>query len=229
MWKFRNRVAKQAHDDALNQAHHGAVRHAGLSATVISAFALLFSGYSFYESVLRSPALEIYVPPRIAYTDPDRPDSPFEVFILPLTLANDGARSGTVLSIDLEVTNPRTQLTKKFYSARVGPRGVRPVQAFAPISLACKDSHSQAVQFFPRADETIPRILDFEAGSYKLRLTLNATKTGRAYGPFAARVKPLEFEMQIGKLDYRNFAQFGTVPMWSKDYKPATTSDAPPQ
>ncbi len=225
MWKFRNRVAKQAQDDALNQVHQGvAGRHAGLSATLLSAFALLFSGYSFYESVVRAPSLEIYVPPRIAYTDPDRPESPFEVFVLPLTLANDGARSGTILSIDLEVTNPRTRKTKKFYSARIGPWGIQPINAYAPISLAGRGSVSHAVQFFPREDETIPRILDLEAGTYQFRLTLNATKTGRGYGPFAAKTKPLRFEMQNGNLDYRNFTQIGTMPMWAKDYKPATTT-----
>ncbi|MGH1418687.1 MAG: hypothetical protein ACRBCJ_07500 [Hyphomicrobiaceae bacterium] len=228
MWKFRNRVAKQAQEDALNQVQHGgAGRHAGRSATLLSAFALLFSGYSFYESVLRAPLLEIYVPPRIAYTDPDRPDSPFEVFIVPLTLANDGARSGTILSIDLEVTNPRTRKTKKFYSARLGPWGIQPIQAYAPISLAGRGSVSHAVQFFPRENETIPRIMDLEAGNYEFHLTLNATKTGRSYGPFAAKTKSLKFEMKSGNLDYRNFTQTGTMPMWSADYRPATTSDKP--
>lgn len=227
MFKSRHRAAQQVQDDAVMHVHQRAGGQGAMFASLLSAFALLFSGYSFYESVMRAPELEIYVPPRIAYTDPDRPESPFEVFVVPLTLANDGARSGTVLSIDLEVTNPRTRKTKKFYSARVGAWGDERGQAFAPISLSGKASVSQDVQFYPRADETIERILDFEAGSYQLRLTLNATKTGRGYGPFAAKVKPLQFEMQIGKLDYRNFAGSGTLPMWSKDYKPATTVDAP--
>ena len=88
---------RRLQEEVLEHIHH---RGGGRLATIISALALAFSGYSFYEAVLRAPELAIYVPPRIAYTDPDRPDSPFEVFIIPVTLANDGARSGTVLSLD---------------------------------------------------------------------------------------------------------------------------------
>ncbi len=226
MWKRKYDPAGQAQNDALVQAHQGG--GGGRYATVISAFALLFSGYSFYESVLKSSQLEIFVPPRIEYTDPDRPESPFEVFVLPITLTNDGARTGTVLSIDLEVTNPRTKQTKKFYSARIGPWGQEPIKAFAPVSLTGREASSQAVQFFPRADEKIARILDFEAGDYRLKLLLNTTQNDGALGKLFGGVKPLEFEMQIGKLDYRFFTGSNTVPMWSKNYKPvATTSTGP--
>lgn len=85
---------QRARDDALATARDS-YRTGGAFTTVISAFALAFSGFSFYESVLKAPNLALYVPPQIAYTDPDRPDSPLEVFIVPLTLANDGARTGT--------------------------------------------------------------------------------------------------------------------------------------
>lgn len=64
--------------------------------TLMSVMALLFSGYSLYESALRAPQLSIFVAPRIDYTDPDRPEAVREVFIVPLTIANDGARPATV-------------------------------------------------------------------------------------------------------------------------------------
>src|SRR4030081_3015979 len=60
--------------------------------TLMSLVALMFSGYSLYESALRAPQLSIFVAPRIDYTDPDRPEAVREVFILPLTIANDGAQ-----------------------------------------------------------------------------------------------------------------------------------------
>jgi hypothetical protein len=34
----------------------------------------------------------------------------------------------------------------------------------------------------------------------------------------------LEFEMQIGKLDYRNFNGNGVMEMWAADYRPAATA-----
>ena len=223
IWKAGKRTETQARDDALETARGGGIS-GNAAATIVSLFALVFSGYSFYESVLRAPALSVFVPPQIAYTDPDRPDSPFEVFILPITLANDGAQTGTVLSVDLEVTNPRTKLTKKFYAAHEGPWGVQPEKAFAPVSLAGKASHSAALQFFPRMKETIPRILDFEPGNYTFRLTLNtAAPKGDSLLNLPTKVKPLVFEMQIGKLDYRNFNNIGTMAMWAADYKPAAS------
>src|SRR5262245_66648847 len=80
-----------------------------------SIVALLFSGYTLYESSLRGARLSIFVAPRIEYTDPDRPEDVREVFILPITVANDGARTGTLLALNLEVSNPRTGRKKMFY------------------------------------------------------------------------------------------------------------------
>lgn len=222
-WLGGKRTAALAQEDALEQAR-GAALGGGLLATLISAFALVFSAYSFYESVLRAPELGVYVPPRIDYSDPDSPDSPFEVFVLPLTILNDGARTGTVLSIDLEVRNPRRNEVKRFYAARFGTWGAQPLQPFTPISLAGKDSFSQALQFLPRSGEDVARILDLEAGTYSFRLILNVAATG-ADNFFAPKTRPLEFEMQIDQLDYRNFSQTGTMAMWAKDYRSVSSND----
>ncbi len=226
MWKGGRRTADQARHDASELAHgHGL--SGGLVATVISAAALLFSGYSFYESVLRAPQLAIYVPPQISYTDPDRPDSPFEVFIMPITLANDGARSGTVLSIDLEVKNSRTGQSKMFYAAQLGSWGETPVKPFAPVSLSGKAAYSQALQFFPRNGEQVARILDLEPGRYTFTLTLNTAAAGGGtvmdLVDMGGKVRPLQFEMHGGKMDYRNFSGKGVMGMWAADYKPASS------
>ena len=124
---FGRNKADQFINEAVDQARGASeISHAGLFATIISAFALMFSGYSFYETVVRSADFAAYVPPRIAYTDPNSPEHPFEVFIVPLTLANDGARTGTVLSIDLLVTNPRTKQDQKVLRGASGHLGARP-------------------------------------------------------------------------------------------------------
>jgi hypothetical protein len=195
-----------------------------LLATAFSATALLFSGYSLYESVMKSPQLAIFVPPRIDYTDPDRPESPFEVFVIPLTIINDGARSSTVNAINLEVTNPRTKQTKRFYAARVGTWGETPAKPYAPIALAGKASQSQAVQFFPRNGDTLPRILDLEAGGYTMKITLDAAAV-RSFWFVQPEPVSLTFERQIGKLDYRYFQGTGTMEMWAADYRAASSRD----
>jgi len=186
---------------------------------LVSLIALLFSAYSLYEASLRAPRLSIFVAPRIDYTDPDRPENVREVFILPITMANDGARTGTLLALSLEVVNPRTGQKKMFYSARLGAWGETPLRPFAPVVLAGRATFSQAVQFEPRKGETVPRILDLEAGTYKFKLT---AETAAAQGPSGFRAggaPPLEFEMQIERLDYRRFQGTGTMEMWVTDYQ----------
>ncbi len=185
--------------------------------TVMSTVALLFSAYSLYESSLRGPQLSVHVAPRIDYTDPDRPTAVREVFVLPLTLANDGARGATVLGINLEVTNPRTKQSKIFYAARLGSWGETPLKPFAPVVLSGKAIYSQALQFEPRPGETVPTILDQTGGDYTFKLTLDNTATGEGGAP-------LQFEMRIGELDYRNFQGTGTMAMWAPSFRPPTNA-----
>lgn len=221
MWPQGKRTAQRAHDDAMDEALGRNNTGGGLLATFISALALLFSGYTFYESVLRSPELGVFVPPRIDYTDPDRPDNPFEVFIIPLTLANDGARTGTVLSIDLTVTNLRSNEKKRFHAAQLGSWGEQPPKPFAPVSLSGRTSYSQAVQFFPRVGESVARILDLEPGRYRFELEPRTANTKAAQLLPTPKVEALVFERQIGQLDYRNFSGTGTMAMWDADYRPS--------
>jgi hypothetical protein len=223
MGLFRRNKSDQFINEAVDQAREASLSQGGLLATFISAFALLFSGYSFYETVVRSADLAIYVPPRMAYTDPNSPEHPLEVFVIPLTLANDGARTGTVLSIDLAVTNPRTNKTKLFYAAHLGPWGYAPQKPFMPIALSGKTSYSRSIQFIPRAGEKISRILDLEPGDYRFEMRLNTATPDNALPFLKAKIHPLRFTMQSGKMDYRRFNKTGTQAMWSKNLRPAKT------
>jgi len=190
---------------------------AKLAPTLASVVALLFSAYTLYESTLRGARLSIFVAPRIDYTDPDRPEDVREVFILPITVANEGARTGTLLALNLEVTNPRTGQKKMFYAARLGTWGEAPLRPFAPVVLAGRAIFSHPVQFEPRKGETVARILDLEAGKYNFKLTVeNVASTGGLGGGGAV---PLEFEMQNERLDYRRFQGTGTMEMWAADYQ----------
>ncbi|MEO1281167.1 MAG: hypothetical protein AAFV69_05465 [Pseudomonadota bacterium] len=222
MWRHRKRAIDQIHDDTAEQARAGRYGGGGGSAfaTIISAFALAFSGYSFYESVLRAPELAVFAPPRIDYTDPDRPDNPFEVFVIPLTMANDGARAATILSVDLKVTNKRSLESKQFYAAQLGTWRTEPRKPFAPVVLSGKASFSETVQFLPRNGETVARILDLEPGTYDFEVTLNTGGVTQPWPLTAPPIKPLTFTRKIGQMDYRNFTGAGTMAMWSPDYKP---------
>ena len=237
MWPSQRRAGHQASSEALE--HAGAASHrGGAGPTLISAFALIFSGFSFYESVVKAPNISLFVPPQIAYVDPDRPDSPLEVFIIPLTLANNGARSGTVLSIDLSVTNKRTSQTKHFYSAQIGqwttktraqsapltPTG----EPYAPVALAGRAAYSGAIQFFPRDGETVPRILDLEPGDYSFEITINLAAVAQPRWFPSSEPQPLRFDMKAGRMDYRNFLAGATLPLWSPGHRPTSSNDTQP-
>jgi hypothetical protein len=186
--------------------------------TFMSTVALLVSAYSFYESSLKGADLSIFVAPRIDYTDPDRPEAVREIFIMPVTIANEGARAATVMSVNLEVVNPRTKQSKTFYAARLGSWGETPLKPFAPAVVTGKSTYSQALQFEPRVGEAVPRILDLEAGGYTFKLSLDVAGGGLGSGSGTS----LQFEMQTGQMDYRMFNGIGTMGMWSPNYRPAT-------
>ena len=141
---------------------------------------------------------------------------------MPLTIANDGARPATVQAINLEVVNSRTNQSKAFYAARLGSWGEMPLKPFTPAVLAGRATYSQALQFEPRVGETVARIIDLEPGRYTFTLTLDvAAAHGSWFVP--GSVAPLQFEMQIGQLDYRYFQGTGTMEMWAPNYRPPTS------
>ncbi len=118
----------------------------GRVASLLSAFALAFSGLSFYESVMKTAALEVYVPPVIHYARDQGGD--VELFAVPLTIVNSGARTGTALTMQLEVENLNPEApvkTKRFYSAYIGdhsPKDDAENRSFAPLSLAGRTTFS---------------------------------------------------------------------------------------
>jgi hypothetical protein len=65
----------------------------------------------------------------------------------------------------------------------------------------------------------VPRILDQEAGNYAFKLMLETAAARQVAGLPAGAVTPLQFEMQIGELDYRYFQGTGTMEMWAPDYQ----------
>ncbi len=165
--------ARRAAHVAGDAGHHGVLRReGGVLTAVASAVALLFSSYSVYETSVRRPDLRLFVPPTIQYSDPYQNDN-FEVFVVPVTVANVGARSGAVLALDLEVKNPRTGEKKMFYAAEFGRWTMANAQSgnfehFAPLAIPGKSSVTASVIFYSRLDETVMQIADGKKGEYQL-------------------------------------------------------------
>lgn len=203
-------------------AQGGLKSEGGLVVAAISGIALLFSAYSLWETSLKSADLQAFVPPVIYYSAPY--NNNFEMINVPVTLVNDGAQTGTVLHFDLEVTNPKTKETKRFYSAEFGVWSMerarqRAFTGFSPISMQGNSSRAESILFYTRgADEKPDRIIS-AVGTYQFKLTLvEARPSGWLAGLLGPRDPVvINFERTLPFLDHRAF-QEGTIFMYSADW-----------
>jgi len=221
--------SKRTRNDVLDMADSAveervARSEGGIITALASAFALLFSAYSLYETSIRRPDLRAFVPPVIRYSSPYT-NSNFEVFEVPITFLNLGARAGTVLSMDLEVENPRQNTKKLFYSADFGRWTMENAnkldfRPFAPISLAGKASTSESVLFYARPDEKVEQVAT-EKGTYRFRLVLNTAfpeDLGMLDSVWLIRPQPIRFEMEMPEIDHRVFTQ-GTLSLHAPNWR----------
>jgi len=206
-----------------------AASHGGRLATVLSAVALLFSGYTYYESVLRAPDLEVHIPPVINYARDEGGST--EVLAIPITVSNSGARTGTVLSMELKVNDPATKASKSYYSAFIGehPKDAGETKrSFAPISVPGRSVYSNTILFYP-AGEVLPALVTKE-GAYELKLKLNVAWANDG-GLFNALTppppEPISFTMTLPYFSMQSLAyRRATIPMHSADWKPTSSRPA---
>jgi hypothetical protein len=200
-----------------------------LTADPTSLVALATALYSVWTTALKRADLKAFVPPTIRYASPYQ-NSNFEVFEIPVTVLNQGARTGTVLAMSLTVQAPGSQTPKRFYAHGTGSwtldhaRG-GPCPAFSPIALAGRASQSSTVLFYARGDETVMQVVE-ATGDYKLTLafeTALARDNGWLARWFQHRMKPMTFIMRLPHLDHRAFTSgSGTLSLHHPNY--ATSS-----
>jgi hypothetical protein len=191
----------------------------------VSAIALLFSVYNFWQSSQKPADLKVFVPPVISYASPYQ-NSNFEAFAIPVTIINEGARTGTILSMALIVTDLQNNVSKRFYSANFGAWTIEKSRTgdfrpFAPISLAGRASYTDTVQFYARNDEKVMQIVP-DAGRYKFTLTLDTPNLGDGFFDrfMSTPNAPVSFEMLLAELDHRAFTSGnGTVALHHKDWQ----------
>ena len=191
-----------------------------------SALAVALSCISFYMSSLQGAQLETYVPPTIHYGR----DADSEVFAIPITIANSGARSAAVLSLELEVQNLKTNATKRYHSAFLGehPREAAVSnRQFAPLSIPGRGIFTETVRFYPIGD-ALPRVVDAE-GEYAFRLLLNtaAPPDPSLFDRLQGRTQPAPIQFQM-TLPWISDQQLGfrraTIAMYAKGFRPVSKS-----
>jgi hypothetical protein len=202
---------------------HGS--HGGMFATVLSAVALIFSGLSYYETSLKAADLSVYVPPMIHYARDGA-----DVFNIPITISNDGAQAGTVLSMTLDAENldPKAERKKAtFRSVFLGdfPRDENAVlRSFAPMSVPGHGTVTETVRFY-NMGEQMP-LLVIDKGDFRFTLTVETAKadSGLIERLTATEVKPLIFDLNLPYFAVRSGRQ-GTSAMYNKDWKPAVSEN----
>ena len=218
MGMFRGRAVRAGVNDAVEATTRGGE---GIVTAIASALALVFSAYSLYDTSLKYPDLRAFVPPVIGYSQPG--NSSFEVFEVPVTVLNLGGRAGTVLSMDLEVSNPRTKAIRRFYSGDIGRLNQSAsARRFAPVSLTGKSSSSDTVLFYSRDDDKEDRIADQKKGTYKFKLLLNAAQPedlGILDRIFISRPETVLFEMEMPEVDHRAFDNGGTLELHALNWR----------
>jgi hypothetical protein len=156
---LRRRAARTESSDIA--AH--AVQHShGWMTPVVSAVALLFSAYSLWETSLKQADLRVYATGAITYErdltadEYLQPTGGFEVFAVPVTIANSGARDAAVLKLQLEVNNPKTGLGAIFeatYTAEAayfaGTGAKRPKAPFSALVIPGRAAWTGTVLFYP--------------------------------------------------------------------------------
>lgn len=176
----------------MSQTRKSSILTGAAITTLVSLIALLFSGYSFYETVLKQPTIKMYAPPLIHMYRKDFKD----ILAIPVTLSNDGARRGTVLAFDLEVKNPATGKSMDFRAIYFGNNPKDTSRIFTPLTIAGRSSISEIVMF--EAEKTGAF---FETtGGVELELHLKLTpKIDRAeYWSKRETAQPLDFKVQTG-------------------------------
>jgi hypothetical protein len=154
---FRRRAAGTASNDIATHAMLHA--HGGVT-TVVSVAAMVFSAFSLWETSLKQADLSVYVTGIVSYgrdisdNIDVQPAGGFEVLVLPVTIANSGARDATILSLQLDVQNPKTGLTARFegtYTAEAAyfAAGPRPKTPFSALVIAGRTAWTGTVLFYP--------------------------------------------------------------------------------
>jgi hypothetical protein len=143
------------------------------SALLSSVTALVFSVYSLYETVIKQADLRIYQPPLIyMYRENFR-----DVLAIPITLSNVGTQHGTVLSFDLEVTQPGTLKRTKFQSLHFGESPKRNTRLFTPITVAGRSSYTDVILFYALSRGSFVEVTGGVKLPLRFQLTLNVDAT----------------------------------------------------
>jgi hypothetical protein len=142
-------VKERSLEQALDVASRPPYLEGGRWAVLISFVALVFSGISLYETILKQPRPVLHVGGIMHYARD--PVSGADVFAVPVTLANQGARDAVVTTLDLRIvdTKAAAPVVASFASAYVGSNPAKENQPFTPLAIPGRNSYAGVILFYP--------------------------------------------------------------------------------
>ncbi len=161
-----------------------------LMTTLVSGVAMLFSGFSFYETSVKQANLQIHKPTNFyMYREGFR-----DVLAIPISISNNGAQRGTILSFDLKVTNLETKETKTFRNLYFGENPKTNRKLFSPITIQGRETETNTVMF--HAVDVGAFTKTTGPVTLPLRLTLSMNTDGGSYFMGKAKSEPIVFDMK---------------------------------
>lgn len=151
----------------------------GRLAFLISILSLVFAAWSLFETALRQPIFNVYAGPFWQYGRGTETDD--EILIVPMTFANNGARPGAILSLELTVEKGGRGRREFVASAVVS--GEKDRALFAPVSIPGRTAYTASIVFTPRVDGIPAKSVIDAPGSYTARMTV-CTTYNKAFGLF---------------------------------------------
>ena len=182
---------------------------------VFSVIAVVMSAFSLYQTVIKQANLHLFVPSTISYTRDA--DGSFEVLVVPVTIANSGARDGLISSLKLKVRNKGTNRERIFHATYIADQGYfstapetegntvrarpRPKFAYAPLVVTGRSGYSGTLIFYPRKyseDRVVPKEGDYQFElSAEMKVVEKLDIVDRAFGN---TIKPVSFEAHLPKV-----------------------------
>jgi len=214
----RRQDTKPTLDAGTTPAHRGA----GHWGVVISVIALLLSGVSLYETVLKQAKPAIYISGVMRYWRDSRERS--EVFALPITIANHGMRDAVITSIGLTAEKRGQAVHGSFTSAYFGEGPEATLKLFSPISIEGHRSFAGTVTFYrdkPKGASTVIPLVDAsDVYVFCVAIQTELSADWSIFSPlFHFRPLVVEFQAELPWFDRSALESGQIIPMRIEDAK----------
>ncbi len=219
IFDFSSKNAREAnYENAEGDEMIGKKKTSGAAiANLVSITAMVFSAFSFYETALKQASLTYYPPGLIQmYREGFR-----DVLAIPVTISNDGAQRGTILSFNLKVTNLETKETKEFQNLYFGdnPKGTDK-KLFSPITIPGRNSYNDVILF--HAIKTGSFVKTTGGVKLPLRLTLSMNTDGSKSFLGEGKTKEITFDMTASYIQgFRNMESGSPTVLYNKRWHEA--------